>query len=152
MAKSATRALCHSMKYRILQTKKIIISQEIYFEKLSIALNTEMDKLIILIFGQKTMEKEYLNIIISELEGLAEDLYSAKKTRDKRSLNKRVREAKTAIVAYVCSLPSEVQGFLNVKVDINAMNYKWVDSDFEECIKALKGCADSISEMQTSEN
>ena len=98
------------------------------------------------------MELVYLNIIISELEGLAEDLYYAKRTRDKRSLNKRVREAKTAIVAYVCSLPSEVQGFLNVKVNINALNYKWVDSDFEECIKALKGWADSISEMRTSEN
>jgi hypothetical protein len=92
------------------------------------------------------MEKYSLEMIVSELEELETNLYLAERTRDKRSWEKRVREAKIAIADYTHSLPSEVLGYLDTHVATNALNYQWVRGDIGRCIKALKVWIDSISD------
>ena len=90
------------------------------------------------------MEKYSLMMIVSELEEFQTNLYLAERTRDKRSREKLIREAKIAITDYAHSLPSEVLGYLDVNVATNALNYQWVRVDIGRCIKALKVWIDSI--------
>ncbi len=85
-------------------------------------------------------------MVIADLEELRVNLYLAERTIDKRSRGKRIREAKRAIADYAHNLPSEVLGYLDTTVDVNALNYQWVESDIDRSIKALKEWGATIPE------
>lgn len=84
------------------------------------------------------MDADVLKMIIADLEELWSHFYLAKGTRDKRSREKNIREAKRAISDYASGLPSEVLGYLDTEVAPSALNYQWVEDDIGKCIKALK--------------
>ena len=84
------------------------------------------------------MNKGYVRIVIEELEGLRANLYLAKRTKDGRSREKNIREAKLAISNYAAGLTNDIRGFLDTEVDANALSFKWADGDIDRCIRALK--------------
>ena len=88
--------------------------------------------------------------IKSDLDELWRELLIAKQTRDSRSRDKRIREAKTAISNYAQHLPSEVLGYLDAHVGTNALDSKWVDDDIHKCIDALGEWKDSLEKDNTS--
>ena len=92
------------------------------------------------------MQKSYLEMVITKLEELRVNLFLAERTMDNRRRCKSIRETKRAIADYAHNLPSEVLGYLDTTVDVNALNYQWVESDIDRCIKALQDWRDSLPE------
>ena len=84
------------------------------------------------------MHQEEVIMIVARLKELKNNLLYAEMAKDRRSLNKRVRDARRAIADYVYSLPSDVKGFLYTEVDVNAMSYQYAEGDIGRCIKALE--------------
>lgn len=89
--------------------------------------------------------------IREDLKELRRDLAFAKMTKDGRSREKRIREARLAISDYAHSLPSEVQGFLYTQVDVNALSYQWADGDIGRCIDEIDKCITKLSKTDFPE-
>ena len=92
------------------------------------------------------MNAKTLKIIVADLKELRLNLYLAERTKDKRSREKIIREAKLAISSYAHYLPDEVKIYLEENVAVNALNYKWVTSDIKMCIESLEKWICSIQE------
>lgn len=82
------------------------------------------------------MTKELLLGIKSKLEDLFANYYSAQRTKDGRSREKNIREAKQAISDYSQSIPTEVMEYFYREVGANALNCQHAD-DLPECINVL---------------
>lgn len=79
------------------------------------------------------MSIEELKTVRDRLWLSYERLYSAKRTIDKRSRDKRIRNEKVAIAEYATMLPSEVKVAFEDKVGANPLSYQHSD-DIGQCI------------------
>ena len=84
------------------------------------------------------MNKELLIEIKNRLEELYTEWYIAKGWKDKRSRNKKIREASAAISRYAVTLPPEVLGLFDTKVACAALNPQFAGDDIGPCIKVLE--------------
>lgn len=83
------------------------------------------------------MRKETLIRIVGMLKYLNSQLYSAKRTKDKRMIDKRIRNASIAISEYAKSLPDELIIYLEDVVGANPMSYHHAN-DIGQCIRAIE--------------
>ena len=83
------------------------------------------------------MQKDSLIRILGILRDLNSQLYLASRTRDKRRIDKRIRNAKTAISDYANGLPDELKVFLEGVVGANPMSYQHTD-DIGQCIREIE--------------
>lgn len=96
------------------------------------------------------MNRDYVKSVIVDLEELRAKLELAKRTKDGRSRDKNVREAKKEISNYANGLPSDILGFLDTEVDVSALSYQWADGDIGRCISALNNwMASSLNDAET---
>ena len=95
------------------------------------------------------MNNNYLKAVKTRLEELRNDLYIAEKTKDKRSREKRIREAKLAISDFANTFPNELQGTLNVRVGGNSLSYKWVEGDINRCIEVIQEMIEEAPEEES---
>jgi hypothetical protein len=84
------------------------------------------------------MNKVYLIGVKKRLEELSKDLYIAERTTDKRSREKRIREAKIAISEFGSTFPSDLQGTLHTDIGANPLSWKWVSRDIGKCIEVIE--------------
>lgn len=91
------------------------------------------------------MEIEELLRIKKKLEELYTKLYIAKGWTDRRSRDKKIREACAAISEYALTLPPEVLGLFDTKVAPAALNSQFAGDDIGPCIQVLE---ERIKELQ----
>lgn len=91
------------------------------------------------------MEIEELLLIKKRLEELYTEWYIAKGWKDKRSREKKIREACTAISEYAVTLPPEVLGLFDSKVAPDALNSQFASEDIGPCIIVLE---EKIKELE----
>ena len=84
------------------------------------------------------MDIEELLRIKKRLEELYTELYIAKGWTDRRSRDKKIREACTAISEYAETLPPEVLGLFDVNVAPAALNPQFAGDDIGPCIIVLE--------------
>lgn len=84
------------------------------------------------------MKKSELESILNDLRELQRQLIFARMTKDRRSRDKNIREARIAISNYAYFLPDEVKCFLYDKVDVNAMSYQYAEGDISRCISEIE--------------
>lgn len=83
------------------------------------------------------MSKEELKKILYHLKDLRDKLYLAKGTTDKRSRDKRIREAERAISEYGNCIPDELRIIFDKEIGPNALFGQHHD-DISECIKIVE--------------
>ena len=83
------------------------------------------------------MNKELLVEIKNRLEELHTEWYIAMGWKDKRSREKKIREASAVISRYAVTLPPEVLGLFDTKVARAALNPQFAGDDIGPCIKIL---------------
>lgn len=91
------------------------------------------------------MEIDDLILIKKRLEELYTEWYIAKGWKDRRSREKKIREACTAIGEYAMTLPPEVLGLFDTKVAPAALNSQFAGDDIGPCIIVLE---DLIKELE----
>ena len=84
------------------------------------------------------MGKNELLIIKRKLEELYTNWYIANGWKDKRSRDKKIREACSAISEYAKTLPPEVLGLFDTKVARAALNPQFAGDDIGPCIQVLE--------------
>ena len=84
------------------------------------------------------MDKNEAEVILARLKDLRYDLQFAEMSKDRRSRDKKIRDARRAIADYAYFLPSDVKGFFYTEVDVNAMSYQYAEGDIGRCIMALE--------------
>lgn len=84
------------------------------------------------------MEKTELIRILSDLKELKFNLLCTNTIRKERSRNKAKNDAILAISYYAHYLPGEVRAYLDTHVQVNALSYKWVEGDINDCIKVIE--------------
>ncbi|MBR4438826.1 MAG: hypothetical protein IKS79_06985 [Bacteroidales bacterium] len=85
------------------------------------------------------MKKAELEAILKDLKELQRQLIFARMTKDRRSREKNISEARLSISNYACRLPDEVKCVLEDKVDVNAMSYQYAEGDIGRCIPEIEG-------------
>lgn len=86
---------------------------------------------------KQAMDDIYQLIEIKErLNELQDNLLMARTTRDKRSREKNIREARIAIGNYALFLPLDVRYTFEKEVGANALNVQHAD-DIGECITVI---------------
>lgn len=76
------------------------------------------------------MTKEELSEIHRKLNELYDNLYIARRTNDKRSLGKNVREAEARIISYANSIPPE----LRAKFDKEIVPMPYMGNTLTTCL------------------
>ena len=82
------------------------------------------------------MTKELLLGVKTKLEDLYTSYYIALRTKDGRSREKNIREARQAISDYSQTIPTEVMDVFNREVGANALNFQHAD-DISDCLTIL---------------
>ncbi len=95
------------------------------------------------------MEIEELLLIKKRLEELYTELYMAKGWKDRRSRERKIRNACTAISEYAMTLSPEVLGFFDSKVALDALNSQFAGDDICPCIQVLE---EKIKELDDKKN
>lgn len=97
------------------------------------------------------MEIEELIWIRKRLEELYTECYIANGWKDKRSYEKKIREACTAISKYAMNLSPEVLGLFDSdsKVALDALNSQFASEDIRPCIIVLE---EKIKELDDKKN
>ena len=91
------------------------------------------------------MDKELLIEIKNKLDELYTEWYIAKGWKDRRSREKKIREACAAISKYAMTLPPEVLGLFDSKVAPAALNSQFAGDDIGPCITVLE---EKIKELE----
>ena len=91
------------------------------------------------------MEIDELLCIKKRLEELYTEWYIAKGWKDKRSREKKIREACSAISKYAMTLPPELLGLFDTKVAPAALNSQFAGDDIGPCIIVLE---EKIKELE----
>ena len=94
------------------------------------------------------MNIDYLMLIKSRLEELHTKWYIASSCKDRRSRHKKMHEASVAISNYADTLPSELLGLFDTKVERAALNSQFAGDDIGPCIDVLE---EIIKEMGNEE-
>ena len=94
------------------------------------------------------MNKDYLLLIKSRLEEMHTKWYIASTWKDKRSRHKKMHEVSVAISDYANTLPPEVLGLFDTKVERAALSSQFAGDDIGSCIDVLE---DVIKEMENEE-
>lgn len=93
------------------------------------------------------MEIEELLLIKKRLEELYTELYMAKGWKDRRSRERKIRDAYTAISEYAMTLSPEVLGLFDSKVAPAALNTQFASEDIRPCIIVLE---EKIKELENN--
>ena len=93
------------------------------------------------------MEIEELLLIKKRLEELYTELYMAKGWKDRRSRERKIRDACTAISEYAMTLSPEVLGLFDRKVALDALNSQFASEDIRPCIIVLE---EKIKELENN--
>ena len=91
------------------------------------------------------MEIDELLWIKKRLEELYTEWYIAKGWKDRRSREKKIREACSAINKYAMTLPPEVLGLFDTRVAPAALNSQFAGDDIGPCIIVLE---EKIKELE----
>lgn len=83
------------------------------------------------------MEKEQLEVILKRLNDLADGVYLAQHTKDRRKRDKAICEAYNDIADYATFIPIELKAIFDKKVGANSLNYQHAD-DISQCIEIVK--------------
>lgn len=83
------------------------------------------------------MSKEELTEILHNLNSLYDNLLIAKGTTDKRSRDKKIREAENEIRKYAVCIPDELRIIFDKEIGYNAL-FGPHTNDISECIKIVE--------------
>lgn len=82
------------------------------------------------------MEKEQLETILKCLNDLADGVYLAKRTKDRRKRDRAIREAYKDVADYATFIPLELKAIFDKQVGANSLNYQHAD-DISQCIEIV---------------
>lgn len=99
---------------------------------------------------QSNLTKDYLLEIKDRMNELYTQWYTASSWNDKRSREKKKREACVAISKYSETLPPEILGLFDSEVAYAALNPQFAGDDIGPCIRVLEKKIKEIEDNEKS--